>query len=315
MSGQQSQLKAQVDELLTPVSSMYIPDGCIADSLLPTVKFSRYSGKLGAYGNSHIRIENSVKAGKGKYRQVEPITRTTQNFSIEGHGLEGTVSKYDYANVMDPFDAEKDETIGLTSMLLVEKEYALSSVLGDTAVLTQNVTLSGSSQFSDYTNSDPVARIATAKSVIKAGCGAIVNTMVIPYAVAEVLRYHPQLLDLLGFKFAKPGGLTDEDLAKAFNIPKVFVPSASYNSAKEGQADVLADIWGKNLILAVIPDSAQKYQISLGYDIRLDDGQPRKVYKNPIINPPGSTSILVEDEYDMLLSNVAAGYLIKNAVA
>lgn len=310
-----TQMKGIVDPLLSNVSSMYVPTGCIADSLFPGLKFSQYTGKLGGYGKSHLRIENTIKGGKGRYRQVESIVRTTTSFTIEGHGLEGMVTKEDYKNVIDPFDAEKDETTGISTILLLEKEKGLADSLADTAVMTQNVTLSGTSQLSDYSNSDVVSVINTGKASVRNGCGAIVNTVIMEYYVAQVLRYHPQLLDLLGFKFAKPGGLTDDDLAKAFGVDNLIVPNCMYNSAKEGQTDVLASVWGKHIILAQIPKSAAKYQISLGYNIRLDDGSPRKVYKQPMFNPPGATEILVEDEYDMLLSDVTAGYLIKNAVA
>ncbi len=310
-----SQMKGIIDPLLTNVSSMYVPDGCIADSLLPAVKFAQYTGKLGGYGKNHLRIENSVIGGKGKYRQVESITRTTSGFTIEGHGLSGLVTKHDYKNVIDPFDAEKDEVTGLSTILMLEKEKGLADSLTDSAVMTQYTTLSGTSQFNDYSNSDPIGKMQVARAAVKAGCGAVANAVIMDYQVAEILRYHPQLLDMLGFKWAKPGGLTNEDLAKAFGVQKVFIPNAMYNSAAEGQTAVLANVWGKHLIFAVIPDSAQKYQISLGYNIRLDDGSPRKVYKQPLFNPPGSTEILVEDEYDMLLADVSAGYLIKDAIA
>jgi hypothetical protein len=312
-----TQMKGIVDPLLTDVSSAYVPDeeGCIADRLFPNLKFSQYTGKLGGYGKNHLRIENTVIGGKGKYRQVETITRTTQNFDIEGHGLSDIVTKQDYKNVTDPFDAEKDATMGLTTVLLLEKEKGLADSLANTSVMTQNITLAGTSQFSDFTNSDPLGVVADGKIAVRNGCGAIVNTMILEYSVAEKLRYHPQLLDILGFKFARPGGLSDDELAKAFKVDKVLIPNAMYNSSKEGQAAVLVPVWGKHVILAVVPDTAKKYQISLGYNIRLDDGSPRKVYKQPLFNPPGSTEVLCEDEYDMLLADVTAGYLIKNAIA
>ncbi len=310
-----SQLKGIIDPLLTDASSMYIPKGCIADSLLPGLKFDQYTGKLGAYGSNHLRIENTVVGGKGKYRQVESITRSTSGFEIEGHGLSGMVTKADYKNVKDPFDAEKDETMGISTILLLEKEKGLADSLTSTSIMTQNTTLSGTSQFNDFTNSDPLAKFLAARKAVRDGSGAIANAVIMDYNVAEVLRSHPQLLDLLGFKFARPGGLTDSELAKALNVDKVFIPNAMYNSAKEGQTAVLASVWGKHIVFAQIPDSAQKYQISLGYNIRLDDGQPRKVYKQPLFNPPGATEVLVEDEYDMVLSNVAAAYLIKDAIA
>lgn len=310
-----TQLKAQVDLLLSNVSSAYIPDGCIADTLFPQLKFAQYSGLLGGYGKDHLRIENTVKGGKGKYRTVESIVRSTNQFVIKGHGLEGIVTKEDYANVMDPFDAEKDETMGLSTILLLEKEKALADTLSDTAVMTQNVTLSGTSQLSDYSNSDVVSVINAGKTAVRNGCGAIVNTMVLEYAVAQVLRYHPQLLDLLGFKFARPGGLSNEELAKALDIDNVIVPNAMYNTAKEGQSASLASVWGKHIILGVVPKTPAKYQISLGYNIVPQGSSVRKVYKEQAFNPPGSTNILVEDEYDMHLADVTAGYLIKNAIA
>lgn len=310
-----TQIRGIIDTLLTNASSAYIPVGCVSDSLLPALKFSQYTGKLGGYGSGHLRIENTVKGGRGKYRTVQTITRTTTNFEIFGHGLEGMVTKNDYKNVIEPFDAEKDEVMGLSTVLLLEKEQGLANTLTSTSTMTQNTTLSGGSQFSDYTNSDIVTQVNTAKTTIRNSCGAVANTLIMDYAVAQVVRYHPQLLELLGFRYAKPGGLSDSDLAKAFDVPNVVIPNVVYNTAKEGQTASLSPIWGKHMVFAVIPDSAQKYQVSLGYNIRLDDGQPRKVYKEPEFNPPGSTKILVEDEYDMLISNANAGYLIANAVA
>lgn len=310
-----TQMKGLIDTLLSDVSSGYQPKGCVADLLFPALKFAQYTGKLGGYGKGHLRIENTVIGGKGKYRQVESITRTTQGFEIEGHGLSGMVTKHDYKNVTDPFDAEKDEVNGLSSILMLEKEYGLASALSNTAVLTQNTTLSGTSQLNDFTNSNPVNVFLAAKQSVRDGCGDVPNLAVMDWSVAETLRYHPQFLDMLGYKFAKPGGLTNEEIAKAIGVQKVLVPDAKYNSAKEGQAAVLTNVWGKHIILAVVPDRSEKWQISLGYNIRLDGSAPRKVYKQSLFNPPGAVEILVEDEYDLLIADASAGYLIKNAIA
>lgn len=310
-----TQMKAVVDQLLTPVSSAYVPKGALADLLLPPVPSKQYTGKLGGYGMNHLRLETNVIAGKGKYRQVSAIARNTTAYEVEGHGLSGMVTKQDYANVTDPFDAEKDEVMGLTSLLLVEKDYTLAQALGSTSILTQNTTLSGTSQFSDFTNSDPVSVFLAARKAVRAGCGLPPDSAIMDWDVAETLRYHPQLLDVLGFKQNRVGGLNDSELAKALGVRKLFIAEIKYNSAKEGQTAVLANCWGKHVVFAVIPDKAEKYQVSLGYNIRMEGGQPRKVYKQTLFNPPDSTEILVEDEYDMLLSNAAAAYLIKDSIA
>lgn len=310
-----SQMKAQVDKLLTGVSSGYFPKGYISEQVLPMVQSAQMSGLLGKYGTSHLRIENAVKGGRGKYRRVETQARSTQTFFIEGHGLEGFVSKDDYRNVEDPFDAEKDETDGVTTVLWLEKEKMLADTLTDTAVLTQNVTLAGGDQFSDYNNSDPLAVITTAINAIIDGAGEEPNLIIMDLKVFRKIRFHPQLLDALGYKYNRPGGLKEQEIADALGIDKILVARARYESAKEGQASAMLPCWGKHIVLCVAPESASKQQQSIGYMVRPIGSSPRKVYKEANFNPPGSTKILVEDEYDMLISNAFAGYLIKNAIA
>ncbi len=310
-----SQLKSIVDQLLTGVSSAYIPKDFLAEKTLPMIKAAQYSGKLAKYGSNHLRIVNSIAGGEGKFRRVKPIVRTSASFQIDSHGLEGLVTKQDYANVLDPFNAEKDETIGVSTMLAVEKEYGLASTLTDTSIITQNTTLSGTSQFSDFTNSDPISVFAVGRQAVLDGCGVLPNVGIMDVAVWNKLRFHPGILDALGFKQARPGGLSQDEMAVAMGVGKILLASARYNTANEGATASLSACWGKHIVLAVLPESAQPYQVSLGYMVVPEGSSPRKVYKYDPQNPPGATAILVEDEYDMLVSNVGAGYLIKNSIA
>lgn len=310
-----SQVTAIVDELLTEASSMLKPEEFICEQVLPFIGVDRNTGKLAKYGTNHLRIEQSLVAGRGKFRRVETITRSQSTFSLEGHGLEGLVTEDDYNNVQEPYDAEKDETLGLTTVLWLEKEKSLADALTSTSIITANVTLSGTSQFSDHLNSDPIARSITARTAIKSNCGFFPNTAILSDIVAEHLRFHPQFLDFLGFKDNRPGGLSDQELAKALNVKRVLIGSAVYETAKEGQTSDLDNIWGKHLVFAYIPMQAAPYQTSLGYRLGIRNQAPREVYKWPEKNPPNSTAILVRDKYQFFLSNVACAYLIKDAVA
>lgn len=310
-----SQLRAIVDKLLTNVSSAYVPKGFLCEEILPTIESKQYSGLLGKYGTNYLRIENSIKGGRGKYRQVETRIYSTQSYLIEGHGLEGFISKEDYANVEEPFDAERDETMGVSTMLWLEKELNLANALNSTAVLTQNTTLAGTSQFSDYANSDPIGVCAVARQTILNASGILPNLAIMDVQVWNQLRFHPALLDALGFKWARPGGITQDEMALALGVDKVLYGTARYDSSKEGQTTALTSVWGKGLIFAVAPDKPEIMQKSVGYLVRPTGGQPRKVYKQSNFNPPGSTALLVEDEYDMLISDTTCGYLIAGAVA
>lgn len=308
-----SQMTAIVDKLLTQASSAYIPQGYASESILPLVNVKQSSGKLAKYGTNHLRIESNWVGGRGEARRVESIIRETSTYNIESHMLEGLVDRDTLNNVDKPYDALRDETIGLSTLLWVEKEKSLGDSLGDTSILTQNTTLSGTAQWSDYSNSDPVDDLKTGRDTVMNGCGVAPNVAIMSYQVFNAIRFSPKILDAIGFKYNRIGGATQDELAVAMGVDRVIISSAMYESATEGQTSSLAPCFGKNTILAVCPDSAQPYQTSLGYRIQQSDA--RKVYRYAVNNPPESTAILVEDRYDMLLSNVKAAYLIKNCVA
>lgn len=308
-----TQTNAQVNKLLTNVSNKITPEGFIAEQILPLINVNTTSGLLGGYGTSHLRIETSVLIGKNKVQQINTRNYTTTTFNIEDHGLSDLITKNDYANVEAPFDAENDTTVEIVTKLQLEKEKGLADTLTSTSVLTQNITLSGTSQFSDYTNSNPLGIAATARSTIYSATGTPPNTAIMSWPVYNILRYHPHMLVNLGYNYDRPGGLSQVELARALDVERVLIGKAVYDSAKEGQTASIAPVWGKHVVFAYTPSAAARGQVSLGY--RLQMGAPRKVYKNAVNNPPESTEIIVLDSYQQLISSVGAAYLVKDAVA
>lgn len=310
-----AQTKAIVDKLLTNVSSAYIPTGYVSESVFAQIPVKQTSGKLGKYSNSHIRIQNTVMGGRGKARRVEIITRTDTNYNIERHGLEGLVTKDDEINVEKPFDAQKDEVIGLSTAIWLGKEKSLGDTLTDPAIITQKVTLSGTDQYNDFTNSDPIGDFLTARLTVRSASGMPPDTAVMDWAVANTLSYSPKILAALGYTANRAGQLSDQELAKAMGVQRLLIAMPSFNNSKEGQADSLTPVWGKHVVFMVAPTKAVPYQVSAGYYLTLIGESPRQVFKFPINNPPESTGVIVRDSFDYLLSNTAAAYLIEDAIA
>lgn len=309
-----AKLKPVVNKLLTQASKMFVPQGFVAELILPEIKVKARVGELLGYGNNHLRIENDIAGGRGKYRFVDTSVYTTDTYKVKKHGLADIVTEEEYDN-QEEYDVEEDKTLALTNLLLVAKEKGLADSLTNTSIITQNVTLSGTSQYSDYSGSDPIADFALARSAVRAGGGLPANKVVMDWATYNVLRFHPQILDALGFKYSRPGGVTEDELATALGVKKIFIAESMYNSSKEGQADNIIPIWGKDIVFFYAPDTAMKHQVSVGYRIQQENGPARRVITKPIDNPPESTLITVDDSYDQLLSNTKAAYLIKNAIA
>lgn len=310
-----SQIKAIVDKLLVGVSNGYFPTGMISEKILTPVQVKQSSGKIGKYGLQHLRIVSTIMGGKGKSKHIEIRQVDSTAYFVEPHGLHEIITPEEYANYEDPFDIEKDVTEQLTALLFIGKEKGLADTLRNASIITQNATLSGTSQWSDYTNSDPVAASILAKNAIRNSSGAVADTLIMDYGVAEVLRAHPKILRSLGFVDARAGLLTDQELAKAFGVRRLLIADVMYNNSKPGQADALASVWGKDVIFAVAPEKGSKMQKTLGYMVTLTGEGPRKVYKSTVDDPPESKKIIVKDSYDMVLVDTNCAYLFKDAIA
>ena len=316
-----SQESAIVDKLLTGVSNAHIPHGFIAEQILTPLSVAETTGKIGKYGNSHLRIISNTKiVGKGKYPMVSSQTRLSDTYDVETHGLFDIITPKEYRNVSKPFDIESDVTRGLTGHLQLGKEKALADALFDTSIITQNTTLTGNAQYNNLTHadSDPLGDALVARSAIRDKIGHAPNIAIMSGKTFDTLSYHAQILDKLGFKDNRAGSLSNEELARALGVKEVLVGEAMYNAAKEGQADNLQPIWGTGIVYAYREKKSARYQKTLGYDVTLSAGKlggRRTVQKWNETMPRGAKGVSVDDSYDQLLSDTECAYLIKNAIA
>lgn len=311
--------RAIIDMFLTNHSNGLFNDtnDFIAERILPAVPVKETTGKVPNYGTDHLRIVNTSHIGKGGYLEVDTITRGSDTYDIQDHGLTTTVTQREKDNVQRPYDALIDATTVLTSMQMLAKEKALADSLQDPTIITQGTTLSGNSQYDkkDHADSDPIEDSLTAKETIRSACGRKPNTIITSDTVADRLRVHSQLLDALGFKESRPGGLTDQELARALGVDQILIGSAVYETAKQGQTSSLADIWAKDLIYAVIAPRIELRQKTLGIEVRKNAKAPRRVRRWNLNEPEGATKVNVLDDYDQLILNAECAYLIQDAVA
>jgi hypothetical protein len=240
----------------------------------------------------------------------------SQRYYITNHGLEDVVTRDDYANYELPFDAERDKTTALSYANLVAKEVALATAMSAGAGnLTQNITLTGGSQFSDFVNSDPIGVIRLGRETVRDAVGFYPNKALIESAVYEVLRVHPQIWDRLGFKYNQSGQLTQDNVGQALNVKDLQIVESVYDASAQGQTPNIQPIWAKSLFLAVVQDNPAIMQKTLGYHIFFRNRGVRTVYKYAVNNPPEATAILCTDDYDMLFSDANCCYAIYGATA
>ena len=309
--------RARIDKLLVNISRKQKLEGTIADEVLTSVNVVQQSGLIGKYDKSHLRIVHDLVGGETPYPQIVASVKDSDRYSLEKHGLKGVVTEEDKKNEEQPFDARKDKTQDLTDKITLGRELALSTTLTDTGVITKNVTLAGTDQFNDYDNSEPLERFNVARASIYDNTGQIVEAKggfaIVPWNVMNQLKFHPALIENIKHTVNMQQGLSLQQLKASMGVDRIMMPWARYNNSKEGQADVLTPIWGKNIVFGYAPRNGSKRIETLGFDIKRRSNV--RVFVKAIDDPPNADKILVDIEYDFLLTETDAAYLIKDAIA
>lgn len=304
-----------VSPLLSNISIAYRNEDYIAEKILPTVPVQKDTAQIATYGMDNLRIEEALRAQGAGANEVNHSVTIGAHYILQDRALKEFVSQEEMDNADKPITPKQDATENLTDRLQVIQEKSLADLMADTAIITQNTTLSGTDQWSDFDNSDPYDDIKTAFESVRSGSGKLPNTLVMSYAVMMTLITHPATLDRLPNVTTITADSAITALKLAFpNIKNVWVGSAQYNSAAEGVTAALADIWGKHFwVMYVEPRPSTKMR-SFGFTYQ-KVGSNRTVEVLPYDHDRKGQFVRVNHKYDQKLIDNKCAYLIKNAIA
>lgn len=305
----------RVDKQVTNVLLAYTNDDFIVDKILPTVpNLKEESGKIASLNNEHLRIYDSVRSlyDESDHRMEFKVSND-KSYQIEYHDLESYLPDRLIDQLQEPFDARRDAALSLMQSIMLKRENALAAAMTSTSVLTNNTTLSGTSQFNDYTNSDPAGVIETARTSVQNKIGREANSMVLSRKVFNTLKRHPFFLNLVrGVSVLSPSMMIDL-LKEYFELENVFVGKSIYISTKPGQTETKTQLWGNDVVLFYRPKTASLLTPSFGYNFALA-GQNLRASTRRHTNDMGEL-VRLEYAYQDKILDADAAYLIKSAVA
>ncbi len=300
----------QVDTVLTNMSTGYSNAELIGERLLPRLKVNSRTGIYYVFDKTRFKVENDRRTGISRAQRVAyGMTKTTFGPLVE-HSLEEGIEYEVRDSYPSPHDARADATEDVSERLALGHEKAVADILTSTSVVTQNTTLSGTSQLDDYANSDPFSVIQTAIDTIITNGMVTPNTIAMGYQVWSKLKFHPDLLGRLSVASVRV--LTEELFAALVGVENVLVGKAMRNTAVEGQTDSMSFIWGKDLIVAYVTPTPGIKRVSLGYTLYLNNGRVVDRWDEPWNK---AEFVRATDYYEAKLVNVEAAYLVKNAVS
>lgn len=296
------------DPVLSGVSVAYKNENYLAETILPVFPVSKQFGTFYRYDKSAFRRAKALRAPGGKANEVG-FGLTTDTFTTQDHALKEKIPFEVIEQAESALNPESDSVENVTEMLMLDKEMALAAILSNTAIITQNVTLSGTDQWSDFDNSDPFGDIRTAIAAVQAAIGRRPNTLVFGQAAFNVLIDHPDVVDRV--KYTNGTGITADMIARLFDVKQVLVGSAAYETADEGQTSSLGYVWGKHAWAMYIEPQRGLKKVTFGFTfsyktrevVKWDDADEQSRY------------VRVHDNYAQEVVAPEAAYLIKNAVA
>lgn len=316
-----------VDPMLTAVAIGYKNGSAmrIADQVLPRLPVSGERFKYTVYPIAEAFSTPDARVGrKGAVKQLE-FTGTETVSDVMDWGLDSPIPQSDIdvavaARAMGRsiFDPEARATEMLTETLENIRELRASALIFalNTYNAVRRITLSGTSQLSDYANSDPIA-------VLAGGMDATLvyrpNTVVMGREVWSKLSSHPKIVNAVKGNLTNSGRVTMDqfrELMAGDGITQVLVGDAWTNTAQLGQSAALARAWGKHIALLYINPLASVEQggITFGFTAQYGDRLAGRI-EDPDIGLQGGFRIRTGERVRELICAQDTGFLIRNAVA
>lgn len=307
--------EVHVDQVLTQISVGYPNEGLVGEQLFPPVPVKKQSDKYYVFGREGWLPEDDVRAPGAIAREILGASVSTKTYFCVEHALQIAVTDEERKNADSPLAPDRDGTEIVTSKIMLGRERAiqtLATTAGNYAA-ANTVTLSGTSQWNDYTNSDPIGNLRTGKRAVHAKIFREPNTLVIPYPVMSILEDHPDFLERV--KYSERAIFSPELLGAVLGFGKIVVPGVGINTAALGQAETLAYLWGNDVVMAYVPARPGMKIPAYGYEF-VWEGQVVDRWRE---NPRKSDIIRVSRSYDHKMTAIdasedqIAGYLILDA--
>lgn len=248
---------------LTNIATAYFQDEAayIADKVFPMVPVQHQTDLYFVWNKDDLfrdeaqqRADATESAGTGN-------NVATASYAAKVWALHQDIGTQIRANADGAIDLDVTSTRMLMQKMLIRRDrffatsYLKTGVWGTDAVGTAAASggVPGTATpvyWDDDANSDPFTDIANGQTTILTNTGFMPNTLLLSWNAYQALRKNPLIIDRI--KYTTPtfaGTVTEALLAQCFDVDRVVVSKATYNTAAEGLAGSYSLIAGKNALL------------------------------------------------------------------
>ena len=313
-----------VQPKLTQIALAIKPQDMIADLVCPRVPVEGEKFIYTKFTTSEVFTIPDTKVGRTSEPNQVEFGAVDVTDSTEDHGLDDVVPNKDvmaaaaFKTNFDPFEQAAENT---AILLELAREQRVATLLFNlnTYQVPLRATLSGTSQWSDFTNSDPLAAILNAMDLM------LMRPTDICYGQLAWTKFrtHPKVVAAVLNRSGGLGGLnaagwaTREAVAQLLELKMVHVGASFSNGAKPGQAAAYTRLWGKHCAMWRIERGVRSarsplptFSFTAQYGTRVAGtiAEPKKGLH-------GSQIVRVGEQVKELVSFQECGYFFQNVVA
>lgn len=312
-----TQSPVPVNPQLTAVALAYRNQGMIADLVLPRVDAHDAFFWHKHQKDAAFTVPDTTLGRKSEANEVE-FTATRVDDSTQDYGLKDSVPVADLRRAEGTnIDPLANATENLTRLVTLDRERRVAGKVFSAAnyATGNKVTLSGTGQWSDYSNSNPLSAILTRMDtqIMRP------NAVVLGQAVWTILRQHPKIVEAVkgtGAGSDAQGMISREQLAALLEVENIYVGQAFINGAKKGQAMSLARTWGKHCALIYQePVNNTENATTYGFTAQSGDGLRVREWFDEKVGSDGAHVVQVVDTVKEVITSDDLGFFFENAVA
>jgi hypothetical protein len=296
---------------LTNLVRDYKPEvNYVSEAIFPVVPVRKNPFKYKLFGKDMFKVFKTLRAkfAKTNVAHIEGADEATVD--MKPHALANNIDLEHTPTEELATEKERSAIAGKERMTLA-LEVDAAAKLNDISLYStgHKVTLSGTNQWNDYTNSDPIGDIFAGKQAVAKKIGKDPNLLVLPKDVYNVLIFHPQLKQIA--LNGQEQAATIEILKTKFDIKDIEVA----DGLKLDEAnDEFEYIWSKNawLLYRNPNQKPSKEDVSFGYRFRM----PPYPYVDRYEQDGGKILIIRGNDFmSDEITCIEAAYFINAAIA
>lgn len=307
-----------ISRALTNISVAYLQKATdfVAQTAFPMVPVQFKTDQYYTFDSVDFRRNNAKPRAPGTESAGGGYDLSNDTYTANVYAIHTDLADQILKNADQALNLQRAGAEFVMQQLLIQKEVQWMTDFFNTGIW--NTDIVGSTSFTqwDDASSDPEADIDTGKATIKQDTGLKANTLIVSYKVHQALKRHPIVADR--FKHTSSDSITEQLLARFFEVDRYLVAGASYTTSEEGATEANSFIAGNNALLCYVAPAPSLLTASAGYTFvwtGLSGGNGGIATKSFRMEHLEAERIEGQFAYDHKVVSSKAGYFLSAAIS